>query len=73
MSIKILKVCSPAYHTGSYSRNPAYYSEVEFSDGKKVVVRSGDGETIACGLRYQEGMPQAEYGRLAIEAIENES
>jgi len=53
------------------ARSPANSIEVEFADGEKVVVRIGDGETIACGLCYQEGMPQAEYGRLAIEAAEN--
>ena len=71
MSAKVLKVNKPIYDEGSYARNPAYHIEVEFIDGEKVDVRIGDGETIACGLCYQESMPQAEYGRLAIEAAES--
>ena len=71
MNAKVLKVGSPVYDAGSYARNPANHVAVEFTDGEKVDVRIGDGETIACGLCYQEGMPQAEYGRLAIEAAES--
>jgi hypothetical protein len=70
MNAKVLEVFRPIYDACSYARNPAYHVEVEFTDGEKVDVRIGDGETIACGLCYQEGMPQAEYGRLAIEAVE---
>ena len=71
MNAKVLKVSIPIYDAGSYARNSSNHVEVEFTDGEKVDVRIGDGETIACGLCYQEGMPQAEYGRLAIEAAES--
>jgi hypothetical protein len=70
MDAKVLKVNKPIYDAGSYARNPANHVEVEFTDGEKVDVRIGDGDTIACGLCYQAGQPQAEYGRIAIEAAE---
>lgn len=71
MNAKVLKVDKPIYDAGTYARNPANYVDVHFSDGETVTVRIGDGKTIACGLDYQDGMPQAEYGRLAIEAAES--
>lgn len=70
MNAKVLKVDAPIYDAGSYARNPANHVDVHFTDGEVVSVRVGDGETIACGLCYQEGNPQAKYGRLAIEAVE---
>ena len=71
MNATITKINKSIYDKGTMYRNPSNNCVVEFSDGEKVTVSTGDGEPFACGLIFQKGEQKEEYGSLAIEAVEN--